>query len=190
MKRIRSFLIGVLSVGIVVLVVPAFGDEQQAEQLKALKAENAKLREENTVLRKLAGSSASHQPSREGDRAPDKAVDAYRAKEVSQTPDRPKETDRTPDRPREGDHGMLTGIIEKIDGGKVTIKSHHATTVVMPYWRGGMPQDGGGFDKGMLERIGTLKVGEGVVVKWTFQEHYRIDSIAVAEQDRPAKKTE
>ena len=30
---------------------------------------------------------------------------------------------------------MLAGIIEKIDGGKVTIKSRDATTVVMPNQR-------------------------------------------------------
>jgi hypothetical protein len=46
------------------------------------------------------------------------------------------------------------------------------------------------FDKEMMERIGRLKVGEGVAGQWTVQEHYRIDSVETAEEHRAAKKTE
>lgn len=87
--------------------------------------------------------------------------------------------------PAEGAKGDVTGIIKKIDGGKITVKSKDGTTVFIPYWRGGAPKDGGGFDKDMMKTLEEFKVGDKVTISWTMQEHQRIDSIIKVE-----KKTE
>ncbi len=81
----------------------------------------------------------------------------------------------------EGETGKLTGTIIKVDGGKVTIKGAEKTLMVMPYWQGGSPKAGGGFDKGMMQQISAFKVGDKITVGWKFAEHYRIESIAKAE---------
>jgi hypothetical protein len=88
---------------------------------------------------------------------------------------------------KEGDKGQITGVIQKIDHGKVTIKSAEETLTVMPYWRGGMPKDGGGFDHATLEKLEKFKAGDRVTVTWTFEEHHRIDSIQKVESGEPAK---
>ena len=99
--------------------------------------------------------------------------------------------DEAKDKPKEGDKGQITGVIEKIDNGKVTIKSEEKTIIVMPRWAGKLPKDGGGFDKDVMAKVATLKVGDKVTVKWTFAEHYRIDSIEKTEKaaaaEAPAK---
>lgn len=61
---------------------------------------------------------------------------------------------------------------------------------VMPYWRGGMPADGGGFDKEMVKQLEQFKVGDTVKVTWTFEEHYRIDKIERVEAVESAPKAE
>ena len=73
--------------------------------------------------------------------------------------------------------GKITGEIIKKDRGKITVKGEDATLVLMPHWRGGMPKDGGGFDKEILKRLEQFKVGDKVTVKWEFEEHYRIVKI-------------
>ena len=80
----------------------------------------------------------------------------------------------------EGETGKLTGTIAKMDGGKVTIKSEAKTLTVMPYWQGGSPKAGGGFDKGVMKQLEAFKVGDKVTVEWKFAEHYRIEKIAIA----------
>jgi hypothetical protein len=88
MKSVR-LLVGMLSVVSVFLVVSAFGEEQQNKQIKTLNAENAKLRQENVILRKLVGDSVLHQQSREGRKvtaakAAKQATAAKRAKAAKQ----------------------------------------------------------------------------------------------------------
>lgn len=78
---------------------------------------------------------------------------------------------------KEGEKGTLTGEVVKKDGSKLTVSGGGKTLTFMPYWRGGMPKDGGGFDKEMVAKLKTIERGDHVKVEWTFQEHYRIDSI-------------
>ena len=80
--------------------------------------------------------------------------------------------------------GDLTGKITKKDGAKITVAGEHQTLTLMPYWRGGMPKDGGGFDKEMVAKLAGFKVGDRVKLHWTFEEHYRIDSIERVEKGR------
>lgn len=73
--------------------------------------------------------------------------------------------------------GRITGEIVHKDGNKITVKGPDGQLTLMPYWRGGMPKDGGGLDKEMVKRLKAFKVGDRVAVTWTFEEHYRIDTI-------------
>jgi hypothetical protein len=75
-----------------------------------------------------------------------------------------------------GDKGTITGEIIKKDGAKITVKGEKETLMLIPYWHGGNPP-GGGFDKETVAKLKEFKVGDHVKVAWTFQEHYRIDSI-------------
>ncbi len=73
--------------------------------------------------------------------------------------------------------GTIIGEIVKKHGSKIAVKGKEGELTLMPYWHGGMPQDGGGLDKEMVQRLEQFKVGDKVKVTWTFQEHYRIDTI-------------
>lgn len=44
----------------------------------------------------------------------------------------------------------------------------------IPRWIGGLPKDGGGFDKDMLRGIAEIKVGDRLTFKWLQEEHLRI----------------
>ena len=76
-----------------------------------------------------------------------------------------------------GEKGQITGQIVKKDGAIITVKNEKETLKLYPYWRGGMPADGGGFEKDMVRTIEKLKVGDKVTVRWTMEEHARIDAI-------------
>jgi hypothetical protein len=49
----------------------------------------------------------------------------------------------------------------------------------VPHWKGGMPEQGGGFDKAILKQIGELKVGSRIRLEWDFEERPRIVRIEV-----------
>ena len=88
--------------------------------------------------------------------------------------------EKKPDRAK-GSKGTIIGELTKKDGGKITVKSATETMNLVPYWRGGNPSDGGGYDKDMMKRLEGFKVGDKVKVTWTLEEHYRIDSVDKAE---------
>ena len=81
--------------------------------------------------------------------------------------------------PKDGDKGQITGVIEKIVKQQVTVKSDDTTITLWPYYKGN------GFDHATMELIERLKVGDKVTATWTFNEHYRIDSIVKVD---PPKK--
>jgi hypothetical protein len=89
--------------------------------------------------------------------------------------------DKKVEGPAKGDKGAATGVIAKMDGGKITLKVGEKETVFMPYWKGGAPKDGGGFDKDMMKTLSQFKVGDKVKISWTMEEHQRIDTIEKAE---------
>ena len=84
--------------------------------------------------------------------------------------------------------GQIAGLIIQKDGGKITVKGEAGQLTLMPYWRGGMPKDGGGFDKDMVKQLEQFKVGDTVKVTWTFEEHYRIDQIELIAKGAPGEK--
>lgn len=75
--------------------------------------------------------------------------------------------------------GTVTGILTAKGADWVEVKADGAPAAVryLPYWRGGLPQDGGGFDKDMLAVIKGLVVSNRVTLEWAMQEHRRIVSV-------------
>ena len=55
----------------------------------------------------------------------------------------------------------------------------------VPYWRGGLPRDGGGFDKDTLQSIKDVKSGSKVRVSWKQDDFKRIVKVEVLEQPKP-----
>ncbi|MFO0930118.1 MAG: hypothetical protein U0736_24355 [Gemmataceae bacterium] len=53
-----------------------------------------------------------------------------------------------------------------------------------PHWRGGLPKDGGGLDKEMLETFSKLKVGTRIRLAWEFQERPRAVKIEVLREPK------
>ena len=84
--------------------------------------------------------------------------------------------------------GKIVGLITQKDGGKITVKGEEGSLSLMPYWRGGMPSAGGGFDKEMLKQLEKFKIGDTVKIAWVFEEHYRIDKIQRVEKAKPIQE--
>ncbi len=80
--------------------------------------------------------------------------------------------------------GQIVGELIAKEGGKITVKGDAGPLSLMPHWRGGMPDKGGGFDKDIMRQLEKFKVGDKVKVTWSFEEHYRIDKI---ERSEPAQ---
>jgi hypothetical protein len=57
----------------------------------------------------------------------------------------------------------------------------------VPHWSGGLPKDGGGPDKKMVEKIKSLVVGSRLKVKWEFEERARVLEIEVLEKPKSEK---
>ena len=85
--------------------------------------------------------------------------------------------------------GQITGKITTKNGGKITVKGEEGQLTLMPYWRGGLPKDGGGFDKDILKQLEQLSVGDKVRVTWVFEEHYRITKIEKLEKEAKERET-
>lgn len=88
-----------------------------------------------------------------------------------------------------GDKGVAEGTIQSIERGIVMVKTDGGTLKFLPYWHGGMPKDGGGFDKDMLRRLESFGKGDRVRIEWTLEEHHRIDSILKLEDAAGAEKS-
>ncbi len=76
-----------------------------------------------------------------------------------------------------GTKGTSEGTIVSLEKGKLILETAEGKLLFMPHWRGGMPKDGGGMDKAMLERLGGFKVGDQVKIAWTWEERRRIEQI-------------
>ena len=71
--------------------------------------------------------------------------------------------------------GTFAGVVQKSEETHRLIVTGKKEEVrhFFPRWIGGMPADGGGFDKAMLKQFGTLTPGDEVEVTWTFDERFR-----------------
>ncbi len=77
-------------------------------------------------------------------------------------------------------HGTVEGIVTA-KGEKwieVTPKGGKPQRFIPP-WRGGMPAQGGGLDRGILKKIAAAKVGDRVALRWEIPEGKRVMDVAV-----------
>ena len=77
---------------------------------------------------------------------------------------------------REERGGIVEGILVAKDTNSITVLSNGSKDPMRftPYWHGGLPKDGGGLDKEMLEQIRELIPTNRVRVKWEFEERARV----------------
>lgn len=75
--------------------------------------------------------------------------------------------------------GTVTGVLVKKDGATIFVKADGTEEAVKyrPRWSGGMPKDGGGFDKAIEEQIRKIPVTNRVRVTWVLEEGRRVTAI-------------
>ena len=85
--------------------------------------------------------------------------------------------------PTEGQKGTLTGLLTAKSDKWIEVRADGDKEAkrYIPHWRGGMPADGGGLDKAMLETIKKLRVPNRVKLDWEFAEHLRVNSVEIVE---------
>jgi len=76
-----------------------------------------------------------------------------------------------------GTQGTSEGTIVSLEKGKLILATSEGNLLFMAHWRGGMPKDGGGLDKAMVERLGAFKAGDHVKIAWVWEERRRIEKI-------------
>lgn len=77
--------------------------------------------------------------------------------------------------------GMMKGMVTMVDPdkGRLSVKTLQGEFAFIPRWVGGMPKDGGGFDRDMLGKLGNLCVGDYVEIAWERDEHLRVVKLGV-----------
>ena len=74
--------------------------------------------------------------------------------------------------------GTFTGtVIEKGDSWLRIKPAEGESERFTARWIGGMPKDGGGFDKDMVRQIAKVPVGAKVKIKWVYEERNRVVEI-------------
>lgn len=75
-------------------------------------------------------------------------------------------------------NGTVVGTVVKVEKVFITVEAengaHHR---LMPRWTGGMPKDGGGHDKSVLEKIHSVKKGQRVRLTWVIEEGKRVTDV-------------
>lgn len=87
--------------------------------------------------------------------------------------------------------GTVTGVLASKGDTWIGIRAEGQddATLYLPHWKGGLPKDGGGFDKEMLGQIKGLVVGSKVKLAWkAVEDHPRIVGVEVlALPEKPAE---
>lgn len=74
--------------------------------------------------------------------------------------------------------GTVIGTVAKIEKSFITVEADNgARHRLMPRWTGGMPKDGGGHDKSVLEQIHAVEKGQRVQLTWVIEEGKRVTGV-------------
>jgi len=81
--------------------------------------------------------------------------------------------------PAEPMNGTVTGILTAKGADWIEVKADGAREPIryVPFWRGGLPREGGGYDQDTLKAIKSLVVPNRIKVVWEMQERRRIVSV-------------
>jgi len=82
-----------------------------------------------------------------------------------------------------GQSGTVTGLLSARGNNWIEVKTDGAekATRYTPRWIGGMPRDGGGLDKGMIQVIAGVKTGDKVKLEWAYEERMRVVGLSKVE---------
>lgn len=92
------------------------------------------------------------------------------------------------DEPAPPTNGTVTGIVTAKGDNGISVKADGDKEAVryIPFWRGGLPKDGGGPDKATIEALKKVLVANRVKIVWELQEKSRrivsIEVLAPAEK--------
>ncbi len=84
--------------------------------------------------------------------------------------------------------GFTTGIIVAKEGSTVEIRKDGEDTArrYLPPWKGGKPEDGGGFDEDIVAKIEDIPAGNRIFFSWAQDEQLRLTDIQLL---APAEKS-
>ncbi len=85
--------------------------------------------------------------------------------------------------------GTVTGVVTDKGPNFILVKAdgEEKARRYTPRWVGGLPKDGGGFDKTILETFKKLKVGTRIRMEWEFNERPRAVKIEILKQAKKGK---
>ena len=80
--------------------------------------------------------------------------------------------------------GTIVGVVTAKDRNWIEVKAdgEEKARRYVPHWRGGLPKDGGGLDKKMLETFAKLKLNTRIKMEWEFEERPRAVKIEVLKE--------
>jgi hypothetical protein len=86
--------------------------------------------------------------------------------------------------------GVVTGVVVSKTKNTIKVKAfgEEKEREYFPKWVGGVPAQGGGFDKKTLAAFEKLKVGEKVRLVWEFEERFRAVQVESLEKKDPPKE--
>ncbi len=86
--------------------------------------------------------------------------------------------------------GKVIGIVTKKGRNHIEVKAFGEAKArkYFPHWKGGLPKDGGGFDKKILKIFRALKVGSRVQIEWVFSERLRAEKVKVLGKPKETDK--
>ena len=98
------------------------------------------------------------------------------------------EEEAPPPPAEEPQSGTVTGILTAKGEGWIEVKAEgeKESRRYLPFWHGGMPDEGGGLDQAMVETIAKIPVTNLVRLEWKMEEHRRIVRLEVV---KPAESS-
>lgn len=88
--------------------------------------------------------------------------------------------------PDEGKKGTVSGIVVAKAENVIEVKGDGEENArkYVPQWVGGLPKNGGGPDKAMLQKIKDVKVGSRVELEWVYHERPRVVGLKVLREPK------
>lgn len=77
--------------------------------------------------------------------------------------------------------GLIEGTVTRLGDAWVEVRTSDRRIKLRAPWRGGNPADGGGPDKEVLRKIGGIRVGDKVSVRWAIPEGKRVMDVRLQE---------
>ncbi|MCI0702613.1 MAG: hypothetical protein L0241_16135 [Planctomycetia bacterium] len=98
--------------------------------------------------------------------------------EVLKAPGKVEKKDEKKEKDRKG---TVTGVVTAKGDNWIEVKAdgEEKARRYVPQWKGGLPKDGGGPDKGMVAQIKKVPLKSRVRIEWLFEERPRVMKIEV-----------